>query len=171
MRLTTFAVPTFTAAALGLWACGGDDVKLTEKTLKYTEKETQKFGFADNPPKTKIGRNGPEKVSNGDLLTFRSEMLDASKKDVGDLDATCTFTDATSGSFEKSHAQCLGTFTLPDGTLTASVGGAAFGTKVTRGSVIGGTGAYSGATGDFTSTEGGEGRPSRDVFHIFVPKR
>jgi hypothetical protein len=169
------------AATLGLSACGGDDnAKLREKTLTLTERDTDFFSFVDAPPKTKLGPDGPEKVSNGDQLTFASDLLDGSKKDVGDSDITCVFTRTTgqprrglsAGGLDSSSAVCTGVLTVPGGSLTASVGGKAFAEgaqegQTTKGSILGGTGAYAGATGDFSS----KGEPSVDTVHLFVPKK
>jgi hypothetical protein len=158
-------------AALTLAACGGaDNAKLSEKTLTLTERDTDLFSFFDNAPKTKLGPDGPENLSNGDQLTFASDLLDASKRDVGDLDVTCIFT--RPGRFEDASAVCTGVMTIPGGSLVASVGGRAFAQGAqeggtTTGAIVGGTGDYAGATGDFKS----EGEPSRDTVHVFVPTK
>jgi hypothetical protein len=54
-------------ATLTLAACG-DEVEppLSQKTITFTEQETENFGFADNPPKTKVADEGPQDLSNGD---------------------------------------------------------------------------------------------------------
>src|SRR5436309_1573281 len=112
MRRTAVAVAAVAAAGVGITACGGDDnAKLGEKTLRFTEQETQNFGFADNPPQTKIGRDGPAKLSNGDQLTFSSDLLDGAKKTVGVLGASCITT--RPGRFDTAQFQCVGTATLP----------------------------------------------------------
>ncbi len=168
MRRTALAVAIIAAVSLGLSSCGSDDdPKLEAQTLNLTEKDTDDFGFADNPPKTKVGEEGPEKLSPGDKLTFRANFVDASKKDIGDLDVACTITKG--GRFDKSSSQCSATVTLPDGTLAVSVGGRTFTGGTTRGAVIGGTGKYAGATGTFSSKQE-KGGTSKDVFKLFVPK-
>jgi hypothetical protein len=159
------------AAALALSACGGTgSPKLVERTLTFTERDTDQFSFFDNPPKTRLRAEGPERLSNGDQLTFASDLLDASKRDVGDLDVTCVFT--RPGRFDDSSAVCTGVMTIPGGSLTASVGGRAFaeGTQeggTTAGAILGGTGRYAGATGDFKS----KNEPSRDAIHLFFPEQ
>lgn len=168
MRRTAVAAAIIAAVLLGLSACGDDDPKLEEQTLRFTEQETDDFSFADNPPRTKLGERGPERLSPGDELSFRGNFVDASKKDVGDLDVACTITKG--GRFDVSSAQCNGTASLPGGSLILSAGGRAFSDEeTTRGAVIGGTGKYSGATGNFTSTDTEAG--SKYVFHVFVPKK
>src|SRR5207244_13623117 len=89
----------------------------------------------------------------GDQITFTADVIDGSGKDVGDLDATCTVTATTTGSFDDSRAQCVGTATIPGGTLTLTVGGTAFGAGTTRGAIVGGTGDYAGAIGSFRSSD------------------
>jgi hypothetical protein len=163
------------AAALALAAAGcggGGDTALAKRTLTFTEKQSDSsFSFVDNAPKSSTEGEEP-KLSNGDQLSFTADMLDTSRKDVGDLDVSCTVTATTTGSFDDSHAQCVGTADIPGGSLTLTVGGKAFGAGTTRGAVVGGTGDYAGASGSFTSSdETGADRPSVDRFVIFVPEQ
>jgi len=155
--------------ALGLSACGDEQKPaLTEKTLKFTERQTDNFGFADAAPKTKVGEEGPQTLSNADVITFSSDMLDPSGKDIGDLDVSCAIT--RPGGFDKSHQQCGGTATLPGGSLTLARGGRVFGATVSRGAILGGSGTYAGATGDFTEGDESAGRTPY-TFHIWLPSR
>jgi predicted small lipoprotein YifL len=155
-------------ALAGLTACGSSGgTKFEQQTLKLDERDTNAFGFVDADPKTTVGPNGPEAVSNGDQFTFRSDLIDESKKDVGDLNVTCVFTDTGHGAkFENSHAVCTGVASVPGGSLDLAVGGLVFGGKQTSGSVTGGSGKYAGATGSFVSSNGDV---SHDTFTIFVP--
>ncbi len=152
--------------------CGGGGATFRKQTLSFTERQNDdSFSFADNPPKSSPSNRDEPKLSNGDQITFTADMIDGSDKDAGDLDATCTVTATTTGSFDDSRAQCLGTATIPGGTLTLTVGGKAFGAGTTRGAVVGGTGDYAGATGSFTSSdESGTDKPSRDTFQLFIPQ-
>jgi hypothetical protein len=161
------AVAAVAAITLLVSACGGDDdVKFEKKTLSFTERDTDEFGFVDAPPKTRVGHEGPEKLSNADQTTFSSDLLDASKKDVGDLDVTCIAIRAT-GRFDTSSQLCTGVMTIPGGSVTLNVGGKVFQEGVTlRGAVVGGSGEYAGATGSFTGTE----KPSKTNFTLFVPE-
>jgi hypothetical protein len=165
------AIAAVAATAFLVSACGGDDdAKFKKKTLTFTERDTDEFGFVDAAPKTKLTRDGPKKLSNADQLTFSSDLFDASKKDVGDLDASCIAIRATRR-FETSSMLCTGVMTIPGGSLTLSVGGKPFQEGVdTRGAVVGGSEEYAGATGSFTSTESGRNRPSKDTITVFVPK-
>jgi hypothetical protein len=174
------ALAVLIAATLGLSACGGDDnAKLREKTLTLTERDTDYFSFLDNAPKTRLTADGPEKVSNGDQLTFANDLLDGSKKDVGGSDVTCVFTRTTgrprrglsAGRFDTSSGVCTGVMTVPGGSLTAVAGGKAFAESSPANpheiSIVGGTGRYAGATGSFKSV----GEPAVDTVHIFVPQK
>jgi hypothetical protein len=171
-RVLVAAAAVVLAALVG--GCGGGSgVKLQKQTLSFTEKQNDdSSSFADNPPKSSPSTGDEPTLSNGDQLTFTADMIDGSGKDVGDLDATCTVTATTTGSFDDSRAQCLGTATLSGGTLTLSVGGKAFGAGTTHGAVVGGTGDYAGATGSFTSSdESGTNKPSQDTFQLFIPQQ
>lgn len=165
-RSTTIAV--LLTAALGVAACGSDDERsFTEATLQFTERETDNFGFTDAPPKTEMGAEGPSEFSNGDQLTFSSDLLDGSDKDVGDLDVTCTVT--RPGDFQDSSENCQGTATLPHGTVALSRGGHVFGESDARGAVLGGTARYAGATGTFSESEEGEGRTGYTI-ELLLPE-
>ena len=156
--------------ALGLSACGDDQAPtLTQKTLTFTERETDNnFGFTDNAPKTKIGDEGPERLSNGDAFTFSGDLLDGSGKDRGELDTSCAVT--RPGGFDEAHLQCTATATVPGGTITLARGGRVFAGADPRGAVLGGTGTYAGATGDFTEGEESAGRTPY-TFHLWLPRR
>jgi hypothetical protein len=167
MRRRAPALATCAAAALlalSLSACGGGGYKT--RTLHLNETNTSDFGFADAPPKTKVGKQGPQSFSPGDGISFRSVLSDASKKPVGELNAGCVITHA--GTFDTAKAQCTATATVPGGDLTLSVGGR-FGGGTTRGAIVGGTGDYKGAGGTFESAN--SNAPSKDTFDIQIPQK
>lgn len=156
-------------AALALAACGGEgEATLGQTTFTFTERATHNFGFADNAPKAEVGDEGPQELSNGDQLTFSSDLLDGARSDVGDLDVSCAIT--RPGGFDKSHLQCVGTATLPGGALTLARGGRVFGGASSTGSIVGGTGSYAGATGDFTESEEKAGR-TQYTFRVQMPEQ
>jgi hypothetical protein len=160
-------------AVLAAGCGGGGRVTFATQTLSFTERQNDdSFSFVDNAPKSPPSSGDEPKLSNGDQITFTADLIDGSGEDVGDLGVTCTVTATTSGSFEDSRAQCVGTAEIPGGTLTLTVGGKAFGAGTTRGAVVGGTGDYAGATGTFTSSdEKGTDKPSHDTFRLFTPHR
>ena len=157
--------------AIAITASGGASgqspapVTFSKQTFTLQEKDTNDFGFLDNAPKTKIGKNGPRRVSPADQLVFHSKIVDAGKT-IGGLYAHCTV--VTGGTFSKASSDCTATYELPTGKLFVGVGG----TKVfsdnadVNGAVTGGTGAYAGATGTFTSTNSSN---AKDTFTIYVP--
>jgi hypothetical protein len=148
--------------AVSLSACNKG---LKEKTLHFTEKDANNFGFADNPPKAKVGPQGPDMLTIGDTLSFSNDIVDASGKDIGDLDASCVAT--RNGRFDQANVTCHGTLTVPKGQLFVTVGGKGrLGSGTTTGAVVGGTGDYAGATGTFTSK--GQSN-SKDTFKLFIP--
>jgi hypothetical protein len=151
-----------------LTACGDDDDStFAKQTVRFTEQESKDFGFADNPPEAKLGPEGPEEFSTGDAVSFSGELLDDSGAAIGGIDITCTVT--RPGRFDQSHQQCTATATLADGTLVLSRGGIVFGADSPEGAVIGGTGAYAGAIGEFTETEEAEGTTRYDL-EIQIPE-
>ncbi len=159
------------ALTAGLAACGDSDDggKLEKKSLKIAERDTEDFSFSDNPPRTKLGDQGPEKLSPGDVIGFRSDLIRAGK-DVGDLFAQCT---AISGdSFENVGGDCTGVYKLPEGSLSAQVGGKPlFGGRTTTGVITGGTGDYVGASGTFSSpNDEEEDKDTVTTITIYVPK-
>ena len=153
----------------GLAACGDSDdgVKVEKKSFKITERESDDFSFSDNPPRTKLGNRGPEKLSPGDVIGFRSDLIRAGK-DVGDLFAQCT---AISGdSFENLGGECASVYNLPEGSLSAQVGGKPlFGGKTTTGIITGGAGDYAGASGTFYSPNE-EGKDTVTTITIYIPR-
>lgn len=169
MKSRSHAIIATLTVALGLAACGDDTQTGLSKrqTLKLTEQQGGDFGFADNPPKTQLGPEGPKKLSGGDQITFSSEFLDRAGRDVGELDVSCSVT--RPGGFDKSRQQCAGTATLPNGVLTVARGGGVFSGERMSGAVVGGTGAYAGATGDFTEAEEKSGKTDY-TFRILVPE-
>lgn len=168
MRRTTL-IATALAMALGPAGCGdGQAPELPDKTLRFTERQTENFGFVDAAPKTKLGAEGPESLSNGDHTTFSSDLLDDAGKDAGDMDISCAVT--RPGGFDRSHQQCTGTATLPGGTLTLGRGGRVFGGASPAGAILGGSGAYEGATGAFTEAAERSGRTPY-TFHIWLPEK
>ena len=153
------------ALAVGMSACGSDNFK--EKTLTFTEKDTNYFGFNDAPPSTQLGKDGPQKLSPADTVSFAADMLDSSKKKVGELDGSCVVT--RPGSFGSASETCSATVSIPNGSLDLQTGGKVFGSDTTAGSITGGTGDYTAAGGTFTSKSANSG--STDTFKIQIPQK
>jgi hypothetical protein len=129
------------------------------QTLTFVERNAQgNFEFVDHPPKAP---RRSERVSAGDMLLGNNALYDAANtRRVGRLFFKCT---AVRGAkrFERATFLCEVAVRLSNGTLAASVlfrGGA------TGGPVIGGSGAYEGASGGFAIDE--RRRISVDTFHF-----
>jgi hypothetical protein len=132
-------------------------------TLTFTEHESEgTFHFIDVRPLTRFTREGPRRVSPGDGFAFVQPLHDTSGARAGKVYLICN---ATNGSrrFSRIRFLCRGEIRLKDGTLSITAlfrenrGGAL------TGEVVGGSRAYEGANGSFTSS-GGENPV--DTFHI-----
>jgi hypothetical protein len=121
-----------------------------ETIITFTEPEKGSvFRYIDNAPKTKADKHGnPLKISAGDGLTLWNPMVSGGKQ-IGHLQAFCWAT-KTAKKFPNAEWECVGTFVLGSGTLSAT---ARIGPKGTEGTITGGSGAYVGASGVFVSNE------------------
>lgn len=130
------------------------------QTLTFVERNNQgTFEYIDHPPKAP-GRS--ESVSPGDVLLGTNALYNAANtRREGRLFFKCT---AVRGAkrFERSTFLCEVTVRLSNGTLVASAV-LSFG-KPVAGAVIGGSGAYEGASGGFAIDE--RRRISVDTFHF-----
>jgi hypothetical protein len=143
-------------AAAGALAVTGSAEAPSGQTIKVVEKGgTEKF--VDVAPKAKGFAPGA-----GDAFLFSSPLLDAANKRVGKLDVRCDFT--TGG--RTARGICQGVFSLPGGDLLLA---ARLSTASSvKGAIVGGTGAYAGARGTFTSVDrpGGDNAPSDDTITL-----
>jgi hypothetical protein len=139
-------------------------VSFSKQTFTIQERDTNDFAFIDNAPKTKVGRNGPRRFSPGDQIAFHNRIVENGRT-VGGLYAHCMI--LTGRTFGTAVGDCTGAFRLPAGVLFVGVGGSRIfsGPSIT-GAVTGGTGAYAGATGTFTSPQKDN---TTDTITIFVP--
>jgi hypothetical protein len=129
-------------------------------TLHLVEKD-KSFKYIDNPPK---GKNVPP--SAGDEFVFTSDLLSKSGKNLGTLSATCT---VTSGG-KHSVSTCTGILSLAQGQIAAVALVPLDNTKGTDISIVGGTGAYMGATGTLHTVSRGQNSPySDDTLHLLLP--
>jgi hypothetical protein len=113
-------------------------------------REVQKgstFAFVDNPPRNPTGRR--PRLSPGDAFVV-TVSLTKGRVHRGTLRATCTIV-ATSKDPNRAPSLCYGVFTFKEGQVVAVISVANLDAKRTVGAVIGGTGAYAGARGTFTS--------------------
>jgi hypothetical protein len=122
------------------------------------------FRYIDNAPRTRIRDGAPARTSAGDMLVFTNPLQDAAGASIGRLRATCTVTSA--GPISRLQADCVGAYAFTTGTVwgAASVSFASRAPVV--GAVLGGTRAYAGARGTFTSTDAGR---DADTTITFLP--
>lgn len=129
-------------------------------TLTFVERNNQgTFEFIDVRPRS--FRRGEPSVSPGDMFLGSNPLYNAANtRRQGKLFFKCT---AIVGAkrFERATFQCEGTARLSNGTLAITV---LFKGGDPGGPVIGGTRAYEGASGSFTSDE--RRRTSVDTFHF-----
>jgi hypothetical protein len=148
-RIIALAAAGATAAAvaapvLAQSSGGGQTVSFQELN------KGSRFAYIDNAPRNKHNRRPVFSV--GDEFVLGNPLADASGN-VGELRALCTITKkapANNRGLNAGHPFCTGSFVLKSGALFIETTDA--GTKTTRGAVVGGTGAYVGARGTFTST-------------------
>src|SRR4051812_48190383 len=116
MTLSRIAVASAVgAAALTAAVVAGPSLATTAaQSTTISFKELNKggtFAFVDNAPRTKLGKNGPKKISAGDMIVFTNPLADATGKRIGQARATCTAT-VTTKKFEKAGFLCDGAFVL-----------------------------------------------------------
>jgi hypothetical protein len=160
-RFTALAAAGIAAAAVATPVLAHSSAAGSTLTFREVDKGSR-FGYVDNPPRNKPHRRPVFSV--GDQFVFASPLADASGK-IGELRATCTITKrapATDTGLAKGHPLCTGAFVLKAGTLFVNT--VEVGAKTTTGAVVGGTGAYVGARGTFTSTNTKTG--SNDVVNL-----
>jgi hypothetical protein len=149
------------AALVAVFASTGSAQQPVSQTLTFVERDNQgTFHFVDVRPKST--RRGEPSVSPGDSFYGTSPLYDAAnKRRQGKLFFKCTAV-TRSKRFGGSTFLCDGTFRLSNGTLVVS---ATFkGNKAPAGPVIGGTGAYEGASGGFSSVD--RRRTTVDTLHF-----
>ena len=96
--------------------------------------------------------------AHGDEFIFRSKLLNSDGSKVGTLNVVCT-------EVFGNQSQCVGTFTLPGGTLTGSALVPNNGNAPTRIAIGGGTGRYAHVSGQGISYTTGT-NTNRDVLEL-----
>jgi hypothetical protein len=137
----------------------------TPTTLSFKELERgSTFTFVDNAPKSQRRNGMPARTSPGDLFLFSNPLRDGAGNPFGRLSVTCFVT--TSGRTSRTKADCLGVYAFPTGNVVAAASISFASNAPVTGSILGGTGAYVGARGSFTSTET---RADTDTTMTFLP--
>ena len=132
------------AVAIPVMSASGDPVQ----TISFKEvNKGSTFNYIDNPPKNKP--HARPVFSPGDQFLFVDPITGGK---TGELRATCLIehkAPASDAGFGKAKPLCTGAFVLNDGTIFVQT---VEGGKNVHGAVTGGTGAYTGARGTFSST-------------------
>jgi hypothetical protein len=136
----------FAVAAFGAGAAGAVPAKSAVQAKTVTFHLVEKdhgFNFIDNPPRQ--GENAPPLI--GDEIVFNNELQTKSGAHAGWLMATCMV--AIGGT--RGGGPCYGVFALKGGELMAMAASKTYGNAPTNIAIVGGTGAYAGATGSVRS--------------------
>jgi hypothetical protein len=134
------------------------------QTQTLTVKETAGGGttdVVDHPPKSPKG-GAERRLSKDDTLVITNPLRDTSNRPIGRVRATCAITKA--GGFDKAAADCLGVFEMKAGKLYVTLP-LEFASTTANGTVLGGTGAYAGLRGTWTSVQHRDGSAT-DTFTL-----
>ena len=108
-------------------------------------------------------RSKGQRLSQGDRVTTRQTLFDASNKRIGTLYTDCVNLGATASLF-KATLQCTATYRLGDGQIViAGIAALRPGQHVP---IVGGTGAYRGATGEAETAAPVKGYDTVDILHL-----
>jgi hypothetical protein len=139
------------------------------RTIVLFEKEEGgSFRFVDAKPFTRLTRGEPRKISVGDALVLGIPMFadPGATQRAGRLRVHCLAMNA-SRRFTRVSFLCDGIYKLVGGTIAVSalVRFPESSTSTFQLAVIGGTGAYEGASGQVTIEDPAEG-PSKNTIHL-----
>jgi hypothetical protein len=129
-------------ATAGVLAVSGAAEAPTGQTISLIEKPGIEK-FIDAPPRATRARPS----SPGDQFMYSYPLVTGANARAGRIDARCTFTKGG----RKASGICDGVISLADGDLLLAVRLKTEGDV--NGAIVGGTGAYAGARGTFTSVE------------------
>jgi hypothetical protein len=137
--------------SLALIMLAGCQQEKTRTLITIADARVDKAQFID------LGQAGD---SVGDILTFDQPLLSESMKNIGNNSGTCIRT-------RPGHSfQCQWTLTLEDGTI--QVAGREHDKGKSAISIVGGTGKYSGITGEMMSTNNDDGTFRQELHYRIV---
>jgi hypothetical protein len=150
------------AALVALAGCGSSKTHGAEGTVKLINPggNTGTFGA--------IGKATGKDVPPGGGIAFSRPLQNSEKKTEGELNVACI---ATQASREGVGGTCTATATVPGGTFALNVGGKEILGGNVSGAIVGGTGKYNGAVGNFSgkSNSGSENGPTTLTFNYILP--
>ena len=141
-----------TASVLGAASCSQEN---TQTLITIADARIEPAKFIDT------GKPGD---SVGDILVFDQPLLDEQHKDIGNNSGSCIRT-------RVEHSfQCQWTLTLDNGSI--QVAGREFDQGASAISIVGGTGSYSGISGDMRSVNNNDGTFTQTLrYRISTPPR
>jgi hypothetical protein len=141
-----------TASVLGAASCSQEN---TQTLITIADARIEPAKFIDT------GKPGD---SVGDILVFDQPLLDEQHKDIGNNSGSCIRT-------RVEHSfQCQWTLTLDNGSI--QVAGREFDQGISAISIVGGTGSYSGISGDMKSVNNNDGTFTQTLrYRISTPPR
>ena len=144
--LAAMSLAVTAAAAIAIASSGAAAASAPDTIVLRELDRGGTFAAVDVAPHSKWVHGGPLHFSAGDEIVV-TNPLEVEGKVIGKLRAVCTAT-GSGRTFSGSGMQCLGTYSLPGGTL---VGSTLLGPKGRTGAITGGTGIYAGRSGSFAA--------------------
>jgi hypothetical protein len=166
MKRTSFVLAVLAAAVAAVvvaavsFAAGGGSSARKSVTFHLVEKG-EGFHFVDNPP---TAAPNEHIASQGDEIVFAANLFTLGGKRAGSLNAYCVVTRGGNSQTD----ECTGSFGLAGGQLAGIVSQRGE-QNVTRIAIVGGTGAYEGASGTVVSVSSPNSNISHDTVHLLLP--
>jgi hypothetical protein len=174
MKRTSTPLAGATVLALGImsWAAVGTDPARAEHdewTLSLQLESSSFFllDFRADGVREVTSFQDPFDPSRGDQTIFRDRLLRHGEP-VGFSGGACTVTGIELADADPIKVNCVASYELPEGQITTQ--GLTTNNPIKRLPITGGTGRYSGAAGEGTFTENGDGTGSV-VFRLTRPRR
>ena len=161
-RIAVLALGALAALAL-LAGCGSSKTHGEEGTVKLTQP-----GGSSNST-SPIGKATAKSLPPGSGLAISNQLQNSEKKTVGELDAACIITQPST---ESINGTCTATAIVPGGSFALNAGGKGIGGgNGVSGAIVGGTGKYNGALGNFSSKpiNNAKGGPKEVTFNYILP--
>lgn len=143
------------AAAIAIPAISSEAQTSRDITLR---EKVEAVNIDDIKPASK-----KQSLSQGDRVTTRQTLFDASNRRIGTLYTDCVNVGPTAQLF-KATLQCEGTYRFSDGQV--EIAGVARIAPGERFSITGGTGAYKGVAGEGETAAPVKGYDSVDILHL-----
>jgi hypothetical protein len=156
--------PIVITGALTALAAAGTAAAQTPAPQTLTLVETARGGTTNVVDRAPLSRRGgtQRRLSKDDTLVITNPLRNTAGRSAGRLRATCAVT--KTGGFDSAAGDCLGVFQLRAGRIYVTVP-MDLAATTTTGTVLGGTGAYAGVRGTWTSVQRRDGS-ARDTLTL-----